>query len=71
VYEQIESFYDESLMACGAAVIDPLPAPIPGERIEPLPVPDRVANRLAARRVRVLATGEIIGVSAEPTSEAA
>jgi len=48
VYEQIESFYDEWIRTAGTCVIDPLPAPIEGERISPLPVPDEVRDRLEA-----------------------
>ncbi len=39
VYEQLESFYDYWICRTGAAVIDPLPAPIEGERITPLTTP--------------------------------
>lgn len=71
VYEQIEAFFDESLMACGAAVIDPLPGVVDGERIRPLPVPERAARRMAARRVRVLASGELVRAGLLAASEAA
>jgi hypothetical protein len=47
VYEHIEDFYNRWIMTTGAAVIDPLPAPNPGDRIEPLPMP---ANALARAR---------------------
>ncbi len=49
VYEEIEDFYNRWVLTFGACVIDPLPAPIPGERIAPLPVPDFVARAAAAR----------------------
>ncbi|HYE60838.1 MAG TPA: 6-hydroxymethylpterin diphosphokinase MptE-like protein [Phycisphaerales bacterium] len=45
VYEQIEDFYTRALMIADSGVIDPLPAPIPGERIEPLPLPPNVRER--------------------------
>ena len=39
VYEHIEAFYDGWLMACGCAVIDPLPVKLPTARIQALPKP--------------------------------
>jgi hypothetical protein len=51
VYEQIECFYNAWLMVAGAAVIDPLPGPVAGARITPLPVPDAVARRRAVSAV--------------------
>lgn len=39
VYEQVEPFVDSWLMQTGSAVLDPLPKPIPGARIAPLPLP--------------------------------
>jgi hypothetical protein len=48
VYEEIEGFYDRGLVFAAACVIDPLPAPIPGERIAPLPLPKAAARRDAA-----------------------
>lgn len=39
VYSEIEGFFDKSVLVAGWGVIDPLPAPIAGERIEPLPLP--------------------------------
>lgn len=59
VYEEIEPFFDRWLMAAGAAVIDPLPAPIPGQRIEPLPLPAPAARRLERGRLLVLSDGRI------------
>lgn len=58
-YAQIEGFYDHALMRCGAAVLDPLPAPIPGERIAPLPVPRSAAARLRRTAARVAADGSV------------
>lgn len=49
VYEQIESFYDHWLSRLGACVIDPLGAPIAGDRIAPLPVPEPARSRLASK----------------------
>lgn len=54
IYEQIDELYDRWLLACGAAVLDPLPEAVPGERIEPLPVPGDVASRLASRELVVM-----------------
>ncbi|GAB4550242.1 MAG: hypothetical protein Tsb0013_11880 [Phycisphaerales bacterium] len=51
-YEDIEAFYDTWLVRAGACVIDPLPAPIAGERIGPLPVPERALERLGRRRLQ-------------------
>ncbi|MEO1585214.1 MAG: 6-hydroxymethylpterin diphosphokinase MptE-like protein [Planctomycetota bacterium] len=53
IYEQIDSMYDRWLLACGAAVIDPLPKAVPGERIAPLPVPASAADRLESRTMHV------------------
>lgn len=47
VYAEIESFFDKAMLVAGWGVIDALPAPITGDRIEPLPLP-------AAARVREL-----------------
>lgn len=48
IYEEIEALYDRWLMAAGAAVIDPLPEPVAGERIEPFELP-KLARRVLAR----------------------
>lgn len=53
VRDEIEGFYDHWLAAVGCCVIDPLPEAIPGERIEPLPVPPRAAVRMATERLVV------------------
>lgn len=45
VYAEIEPFYDRWLLACGAACIDPMRGARAGERIAPLPRPERVALR--------------------------
>lgn len=50
-YSEIEPFYDYWLTLAGAAIIDPLASPIEGQRIAPLPVPARAAQRLRVRRV--------------------
>jgi hypothetical protein len=44
-YDGIEEFYNRWTLTAGACVIDPLPAPIPGNRIEPLPAPASVLAR--------------------------
>ncbi|MEL6796321.1 MAG: hypothetical protein AAFO89_05800, partial [Planctomycetota bacterium] len=54
IYEHIDALYDRWMLACGAAVLDPLPEPIAGERIEPLPVPSAVEERLARRELVVM-----------------
>lgn len=59
VYGEIEAFYDRWIMAAGAAVIDPLPGPLAGERIEPLPVPASAAWRLGRERMVVLSDGRV------------
>lgn len=51
VYAEIENFYDHWLMSAGAAVIDPLPRPMPGQRIERFPLPDN-ARRSAQAAIR-------------------
>jgi hypothetical protein len=43
-YGEIETFYDRWVLTTGAAVIDPLPGAIVGERIAPLPTPDTCAK---------------------------
>ena len=53
VYEAIEAFYDDWIRTAGTCVIDPLPEPIEGERIRPLPVPDEVRARMARTELTV------------------
>jgi len=65
-YERIETFYDYWLMQAGACVIDPLPEAIPGERIEPLPVPVSASERLCKATVHIRATGSIGEVEIKP-----
>ncbi len=62
VYEQIEGFYDQMLMRFGACVIDPLPAPVPGQRIEPLPLPAGARRSLGETVVRVRGDGTALSV---------
>jgi hypothetical protein len=59
VYEQVERFYDHALMQTGAAVIDPLPQPMPGERIEPLPPPADAARRHDLETLTILSDGSV------------
>lgn len=68
VYEEIEPFYDRWLMACGACVIDPLPAPRPGERIAPLPVPTAAAARLRRSAVRIGVDGAARSIDGHPAA---
>jgi hypothetical protein len=46
-------------MSAGAAAIDPLPVPIPGDRIEPLPIPAAAHRRLVCERMTVLSDGRV------------
>ncbi len=59
VYEEIESFYDNWLLAAGAAVIDPLPVSVHGDRIEPLPIPTPAAHRMTESVMTILADGTV------------
>lgn len=59
--EQIEGFYDGWLIACGCAVIDPLPACVPGGRIQPLIQPRTRRLRDARHRLEVRADGSVRG----------
>ncbi|HZW07484.1 MAG TPA: 6-hydroxymethylpterin diphosphokinase MptE-like protein [Phycisphaerales bacterium] len=59
VYGQIEDWYDRHLLACGWAVLDPLEAPVGGERIAPLPLPASARAREAASRVVVDPDGRV------------
>lgn len=46
IYDEVEPLYDRWTMASGAAVLDPLPEPVAGERIEPFELP-QLAKRIA------------------------
>lgn len=59
VYAEVETFYDRWIMRAGAAIIDPLPAPVSGERIEPLPLPTGAAARLRRSVVRIDVQGVV------------
>ncbi|MCC5785789.1 MAG: motility associated factor glycosyltransferase family protein [Phycisphaerales bacterium] len=69
VRDEIEGFYDHWLAAVGCCVIDPLPEAIPGERIEPLPVPSRAAVRFASEKLIV--TSELTPDAVWPSMETA
>ncbi|MFN0132082.1 MAG: 6-hydroxymethylpterin diphosphokinase MptE-like protein [Phycisphaerales bacterium] len=69
VYAEIEPFFDRWLLAAGAAVIDPMPRAVPGERIEPLAPPDAAAQRLKHSRVLVLSDGRVPSDPADLTPE--
>lgn len=56
---EVEPFYDHWLTIAGACVIDALPARIPGERIEPLPLPSRGLQRLWREDMTILADGTV------------
>lgn len=66
VYGDLEGFYDRWLMACGCAVIDPLPRAIEGQRIAPLPVPASVAARDARTKLRIAADGTMTAPAGAP-----
>lgn len=53
VYGEVDAFYRPRLIQCGTAIIDPLDAARPGERIEPLPIPASARRRLA-RSTRII-----------------
>lgn len=59
VYDDVEGFFDRWLTLAGAAVIDPLPEPVPGQRIEPLPRPAGAARRMWSERMLVLCDGRV------------
>jgi hypothetical protein len=58
-YEELENFFDRWILGAGAAVIDPLPCAVPGERIEPLPLPKPAARRMARERMVILSDGRV------------
>lgn len=55
IYEEIEALYDRWTMASGAAVLDPLPEPVAGERIEAFELP-KLARRVLLRSSLVVRT---------------
>ena len=59
-YEQIEDFFDRSLLALGWAVLDPLPVASPSDRITPLPLPPATAARRARAHITIGADGNLI-----------
>jgi hypothetical protein len=59
VYAEVEPFYDRWLMRAGAAIIDALPGPVAGERIEPLPLPVNAAARLHRSTFRIDVQGAL------------
>lgn len=69
VYEQVEGFYDRVLMTFGACVIDPLAAPIPGQRIQPLPLPARARAHFQRTMLRVRADGAAFGFDGAPLGD--
>jgi len=68
VYEQIEGFFDRWLLQAGWCVIDPLDAPIEGERIAPIPLPEHARRRFERTTLRVSAEGGTLGASVVNTS---
>jgi hypothetical protein len=69
VYEELESFYDRWILAAGCAVIDPLPAAAPGDRIEPLPLPRSAARRMARERMTILSDGRVPAAEGDLSGE--
>lgn len=60
VYEEIEGFFDKSVVVAGWGVIDALDEPVPGDRIAPLPKPALTARRDAFARMLVNADGAVV-----------
>lgn len=71
VLEEIETFFDRWLLLVGACVIDQPPAPIPGDRIEPLGKPRSTAVRDERHRMLVLPDGRVPISELEPERESA
>lgn len=66
VYSQVEAFYDRWTLACGHAVLDPLPSALDGARIAPLSTPAlrRTRDAIGVIRIegsRVLSDGVDLG----------
>jgi hypothetical protein len=59
VYEDIETFFDRWILGAGAAILDPLPSPVPGNRIEPLPIPADAVRRMSRDRMLVFSDGRV------------
>lgn len=60
-YPEMERFYDRWIMLCGWAVIDPMIAPVAGQRISPLATPRSRQARDARSRMAVLPSGAVPG----------
>ncbi|HYE02890.1 MAG TPA: 6-hydroxymethylpterin diphosphokinase MptE-like protein [Phycisphaerales bacterium] len=58
-YGDVESFFERWTRAAGWCVIDPLPLALPGQRIGPLPRPERVEAQAARRTMTVLCDGSV------------
>ncbi len=77
-YPEMERFYDRWIMLCGWAVIDPLLAPIHGQRIAPLRTPRSKQVRDARVSMTVQPDGAVLGpdgavvanVTSEPLADA-
>lgn len=68
-YGEVEAFFDHWLLRAGACVIDPLPRGVPGERIEPLPLPAWAADRVAGAELTVLSDGGVPPIGAPATDD--
>ncbi len=60
VYDDVDSFYNRWLLWVGAAVLDPMPGSVEGERIARLPLPRAAASRFARDRMLVLTDGRVV-----------
>ncbi|MEM1330432.1 MAG: 6-hydroxymethylpterin diphosphokinase MptE-like protein [Planctomycetota bacterium] len=60
VYDQIEPFYNRWLRTTGSCAIDPLPTRIPGDRIEPLPLPTAARMRRRRNTIEVRSDGTVV-----------
>jgi hypothetical protein len=66
VYEQIEGWYDEHLMRCGCAVIDPHEAGGEADRIRALPVPRAARERIMREVLRIAPSTDLRGAATRP-----
>jgi len=70
VYEEVESFYDRWTHEAGCAVLDPLPRPQSGQRIDPITVPVRARSWRDAGLIRLLADGTLCDATGSPIGHA-
>ncbi len=60
VYGQLERFYDHWIASAGSAMIDPIGAPIAGERIAPIALPEAMLHRLWRDTLDIDAQGVVV-----------